>query len=63
MNLSPRWVTALVDAGFEARHWSTIGDKDAIDARIVAFAAANDCVMLTHDLDQRDPCRDSRREA
>jgi len=27
MNLSPRWVSLLVDAGMEAVHWSHIGDN------------------------------------
>jgi predicted nuclease of predicted toxin-antitoxin system len=51
MNLSPRWVATLAGAGFEALHWSTVGAVDAIDAHIMAFAAANDYVVLTHDLD------------
>jgi len=51
MNLSPRWVGALADAGFEAAHWSTLGAKNAPDAEIMAYAKVRDYVVLTHDLD------------
>lgn len=51
MNLSPRWVALMVDAGVEAVHWSSIGAANAPDAEIAAFARANDYVVLTHDLD------------
>jgi predicted nuclease of predicted toxin-antitoxin system len=51
MNLSPRWVSLLADAGLEAAHWSTLGAANASDAEIMAFAKANGYVVLTHDLD------------
>lgn len=51
MNLSPRWVQFLCAAGFEASHWSEIGLATAKDAVIMAHAAANNLVILTHDLD------------
>ena len=51
MNLSPRWVGRLADAGIEAAHWSTIGPYNAPDSEIMAYASANDYVVLTHDLD------------
>jgi predicted nuclease of predicted toxin-antitoxin system len=51
MNLSPRWVDVLADAGIEAIHWSTLGAYNAPDSGIMAYASANDCVVLTHDLD------------
>ena len=51
MNLSPRWVGVLAGAGIEAAHWSTLGAKNAPDAEIMAYASANDYVVLTHDLD------------
>lgn len=51
MNLSPRWVGVLADAGIAAAHWSTLGPSHAPDSAIMAFAAANDYVVLTHDLD------------
>ncbi|MCW8165986.1 DUF5615 family PIN-like protein [Verminephrobacter aporrectodeae] len=51
MNLSPRWVDVLTDAGAEAAHWSTLGAYDAPDSEIMAYASATHCVVLTHDLD------------
>lgn len=46
MNLSPRWVKRLAEAGIEAAHWSALGAKNAPDAQIVAFAKANGYVVL-----------------
>ena len=51
MNLSPRWVGLLVDAGIDAAHWSMVGASNAPDSEIMAYAKANDCIVLTHDLD------------
>ncbi len=51
MNLSPRWVNMLVDAGVEAKHWSTLGAHNAPDSELMAYANENDYVVLTHDLD------------
>ncbi|AKJ26852.1 DUF5615 family PIN-like protein [Caldimonas brevitalea] len=51
MNLSPRWVGLLASEGFDALHWSTVGAKNASDSAIMAYALANEFVVLTHDLD------------
>jgi predicted nuclease of predicted toxin-antitoxin system len=51
MNLSPRWIGLLTDAGIEAVHWSTRGAQNAPDSEIMAYARATGCVVLTHDLD------------
>src|SRR5260370_40702475 len=51
MNLSPRWINTLAQAGFEAVHWSTLGAANASDATILAFARDHGYVVLTHDLD------------
>jgi predicted nuclease of predicted toxin-antitoxin system len=51
MNLSPRWVARLANSGIESKHWSTIGPASAPDIDIMAYARANDLVVLTHDLD------------
>ena len=51
MNLSPRWIAVLRNAGFEATHWSDVGVSTASDNDIVAHAVANSYVVLTHDLD------------
>ena len=51
MNLSPSWVRFLEENGFEALHWSTIGDRTATDAVIMAWARDRGVVVITHDLD------------
>jgi predicted nuclease of predicted toxin-antitoxin system len=51
MNLSPRWVEFLGEHGMEGLHWSSVGAGDASDATIMAYAAENAAVVLTHDLD------------
>lgn len=51
MNLSPRWIGVLADAGIEAVHWSTLGANNAPDSEIMAYANVHDYVVLTHDLD------------
>lgn len=51
MNLSPSWVPVLKDAGFEAVHWSQIGDPKATDRVIMAYARTHGYVVFTHDLD------------
>ncbi len=51
MNLAPRWVSLLADAGIEAAHGPTLGAANAPDTAIMAFAKANGHVVLTHDPD------------
>ena len=51
MNLSPKWVGLFHHSGWEALHWSAVGQPTARDSEIMAFAAANDYVVVTHDLD------------
>jgi predicted nuclease of predicted toxin-antitoxin system len=51
MNLSPAWCTVLRKYGFEAIHWSSIGDPKATDKEIFLFARNNNHVILTHNLD------------
>lgn len=51
MNLSPKWVSALKEAGLEAAHWSSIGRPDAPDYEILEYARSNGYVVFTHDLD------------
>jgi predicted nuclease of predicted toxin-antitoxin system len=51
MNLSPSWVETLQTQGWFAVHWSSVGDPRASDREIMAWAVANRCVVLTHDLD------------
>ncbi len=61
MNLSPRWVSVLGDAGIDSVHWSALGAHDATDSQIMAYARANDYVVLTHDLDFSTPYEGSIR--
>ncbi|SEF78011.1 DUF5615 family PIN-like protein [Nitrosomonas ureae] len=51
MNLSPRWIGLLENAGIKATHWSTLGAKNAPDTEIMTYAKVNGYVVLTHDLD------------
>ena len=51
MNLSPSWVFALADHGWDAVHWSEVGDPGASDRQIMVWALEHDRVVLTHDLD------------
>ena len=51
MNLSPLWVQFLVAHGVDAVHWSAIGEASAPDSQILDYAAENDFVVFTHDLD------------
>jgi predicted nuclease of predicted toxin-antitoxin system len=51
MNLSPRWVEYLGEAGFVAVHWSSVGASDAPDREIFEWAAAQGCIVITCDLD------------
>jgi predicted nuclease of predicted toxin-antitoxin system len=50
MNLSPSWARFLADAGFEAVHWSSVGQGDAFDSELMQWAAEHDCIVLTADL-------------
>jgi predicted nuclease of predicted toxin-antitoxin system len=51
MNLSPRLVGTLASAGWHVQHWSEVGKVNASDQEILSYAAANDYVVITHDLD------------
>ena len=51
MNLSPQWVSALHRHGWQAVHWSDVGDPKADDRAVMDWAAARQYVVFTHDLD------------
>jgi predicted nuclease of predicted toxin-antitoxin system len=51
MNLSPDWVPVLQRNGWQAVHWSTVGDPRADDRTIMNWALANSYIVFTHDLD------------
>jgi predicted nuclease of predicted toxin-antitoxin system len=51
VNLSAVWVQYLQGRGHEARHWSEIGEHNAKDSVIMAYALENDAIILTGDMD------------
>jgi predicted nuclease of predicted toxin-antitoxin system len=51
VNLAPAWTTVLSDHGFEAEHWTHIGDPRATDATVMQWARDHGYVVFTHDLD------------
>ena len=51
MNLSPDWVAVLKEAGWEAVHWSKVGNPRAADSEIMAWAKQHGHIVFTHDLD------------
>jgi len=51
MNLSLGLVEPLDAAGYEVQHWSQVGDHGAPDSKIMEWAAQNEAVVITHDLD------------
>jgi predicted nuclease of predicted toxin-antitoxin system len=51
MNLSPSWVEVLQAEGWDAVHWSAIGEAHAPDHEIMTWAKAQNAIVFTHDLD------------
>ena len=51
MNIPPTWVSVFEAAGYQAVHWSTVGDIKATDTTIMAWAVNNGYMVFTHDLD------------
>lgn len=51
MNLAPRWEPYLRERGWPAEHWVALGEPDADDATIMAFARQHGHVIVTNDLD------------
>jgi len=51
MNLSPALCGLLAEEGFEALHWSEVGNPRAPDIEIMKWARDRCSVVLTHDLD------------
>ena len=49
LNLSPRWIPFLTDAGWEATQWSAVGKANASDSEIMA----QDCNEGLRRLDER----------
>jgi predicted nuclease of predicted toxin-antitoxin system len=51
MGLSAEWQETFEAHGFEARHWSQIGNPKAKDREILAWAREHGFIVFTHDLD------------
>lgn len=51
MNLSFGWVEVFEEQGWQAVHWSTVGDPRATDTTIMQWARTKGYVVFTHDLD------------
>ena len=51
MNLSPLWVPVLQEHGWEALHWSDVGDPRASDRAVMDWSMVHQYVVFTHDLD------------
>jgi predicted nuclease of predicted toxin-antitoxin system len=51
MNMSPRWVEALVENGIDAVHWSSLGHAATADSSIMDHAAKHGYIVMTRDLD------------
>lgn len=51
MNLSRAWVGFLGELGYDAVHWSSVGDARAKDVEIMSWATTNDRIVFTNDLD------------
>jgi predicted nuclease of predicted toxin-antitoxin system len=51
MNLSPDSIPVLTEAGFDAIHWSSVGEPQATDAVIMGWAREHDRVVFTDALD------------
>lgn len=51
MNLASAWVTRLKQAGYEAIHWSNVGNPGAQDREILVWAKQTGHIVFTHDLD------------
>ena len=51
MNLSPSWVNFFLSVEIQSVHWTAVGEPNASDREIMAWARANDHIVFTHDLD------------
>lgn len=51
VNLSPKWIPYLQQAGFEAIFWSTVGAGEAPDYELLRYAAESQWIIMSRDLD------------
>ena len=51
MNLAPRWTSVFRNCGWDAEHWSNIGDPRSTDSEIAEWARIAGWIVVTNDLD------------
>ena len=51
MNLSPLWYDVFTTEGIQAHHWSDLGEPDAPDTELLAYAKTHGYIVFTNDLD------------
>lgn len=51
MNLSPVWIGTFTENGWEALHWSQVGDSRAKDRELMSWARQRGYIVFTNDLD------------
>jgi predicted nuclease of predicted toxin-antitoxin system len=51
LNLPPEWAPVLASLGWQALHWSSVGNPRASDREIMDWARENGYAVFTHDLD------------
>ena len=51
MNLPPKWTNVFDVEGWEAVHWSKVGDFGATDQMITKWAKDHGFIVFTHDID------------
>ena len=54
-NLPEFWQVELTAAGFDVVAWRSFADPRASDSEIIDWAATNECVVVTQDLDFGQP--------
>lgn len=60
VGLPPAWIPVLTAEGWEAVHWSTVGDLRAPDRTIMEWARQQSQVVFTHDLDSQTVAQTAR---
>ena len=51
MNLSPAWTESFAQQGWEAVHWSAVGEPTVPDQVVMNYARTRGWIAFTHDLD------------
>jgi predicted nuclease of predicted toxin-antitoxin system len=51
MNLSPEWVDVFAASGWDAVHWSKLGEGNASDEEIFNWARKHEHILVTQDID------------